>query len=246
MKLALNPLLAAVAPPPIAEAHSWIEGRSFPADKPLIDVAQAVPGYPPPPALTDHLARDRRRGRERALYRHPGAAGAARRRSPRDMGDLLRRCASRPSDVGITAGCNQAFCLALIALARAGEEVILPLPYYFNHQMWLDMQGITARHLPFRPDRGGVPDPADAAALIGPKTRAIVLVTPNNPTGAIYPPAVIAAFFDLARARRSGPDAGRDLSRFPADGRCAPRALRASPAGATRWSSSTASPRSIA
>ena len=46
-------------------------------------------------------------------------------------------------DVGITAGCNQAFCLALLALARAGEEVILPLPYYFNHQMWLDMQGIT-------------------------------------------------------------------------------------------------------
>ena len=56
MKLALNPLLAAVAPPPIAEAHSWIEGRRFPAEKPLIDVAQAVPGYPPPPALTDHLA----------------------------------------------------------------------------------------------------------------------------------------------------------------------------------------------
>jgi aspartate/methionine/tyrosine aminotransferase len=44
-----------------------------------------------------------------------------------------------------------------------------------------------------------VPDPADAAALIGPKTRAIVLVTPNNPTGAIYPPEFIAEFFHLAR-----------------------------------------------
>jgi aspartate/methionine/tyrosine aminotransferase len=197
MKLALNPLLAAVAPPPIAEAHSWIEGRRFPTEKPLIDVAQAVPGYPPPPALTDHLA---------AIVGEPASARytdilglpALRAALARDMGDFYGASIAA-EDVGITAGCNQAFCLALLALARAGEEVILPLPYYFNHQMWFDMQGITARHLPFRPERGGVADPADAAALIGPKTRAIVLVTPNNPTGAIYPPDVIAEFFDLAR-----------------------------------------------
>ncbi len=105
------------------------------------------------------------------------------------------------ADVSITAGCNQAFCLAVMAMAAAGDEVILPLPYYFNHQMWLEMQGIVARHLPFRADRSGVPDPEEAAKLIGPRTRAIVLVTPNNPTGAIYPPAVIAQFFRLARSR---------------------------------------------
>ena len=198
MKLSLNPLVSAVAPPPIAEAHSWIEGRRFPAEKPLIDVAQAVPGYPPPPALTDHLA---------AIVGEPASARytdilglpALRAALARDMGDFYGASIAS-EDVSITAGCNQAFCLALLALARAGEEVILPLPYYFNHQMWFDMQGVTARHLPFRPERGGVPDPADAAALIGPKTRAIVLVTPNNPTGAIYPPEVIAAFFRLARS----------------------------------------------
>ena len=197
MKLALNPRLAAVAAPPIAEAHSWIEGRRFPQEKPLIDVAQAVPGYPPPPALTDHLAAI---VGDAASARYTDILGlpALRAALARDMGDFYG-AAIAAEDVGITAGCNQAFCLALLALARAGEEVILPLPYYFNHQMWFDMQGITARHLPLRPERGGVPDPADAAALIGPKTRAIVLVTPNNPTGAIYPPEVIAEFFHLAR-----------------------------------------------
>lgn len=46
-----------------------------------------------------------------------------------------------------------------------------------------------------------MPDPADVAALIGERTRAIVLVTPNNPTGAIYPPELIASFYELARER---------------------------------------------
>ncbi len=61
-------------------------------------------------------------------------------------------------NVLITAGCNQAYCLTTLSLVKAGEEIILPLPYYFNYQMWLDMQGIRARHVAFRPDNGGVPD----------------------------------------------------------------------------------------
>ncbi|MEA2781701.1 MAG: hypothetical protein QOK29_3245, partial [Rhodospirillaceae bacterium] len=199
MKLVANPLLTAVAPPPIAEAHSWIEGRRFPADKPLIDVAQAVPGYPPPKELTDHLATI---VGEAATARYTDIMGmpALRQALAADMAEFYG-AAIEPGDVGITAGCNQAFCLALLALARAGDEVILPLPYYFNHQMWLDMQGIVARHLPFRAERGGVPDPADAARLIGPRTRAIILVTPNNPTGAVYPAEVIAEFYALAKSR---------------------------------------------
>ncbi len=198
MKLSLNPLLSAVAEPPIAEAHGWIRGRSFPADKTLIDVAQAVPGYPPPAELTAHLAKAIAEPR---LARYTEIAGTAALRGAlaADMnaaygGDV------GAGDVLIAAGCNQAFCLATLALAAPGDEILLPLPYYFNHQMWLDMAGIRAVHLPFRPERGGVPDPADAAARIGPKTRAIVLVTPNNPTGAVYPPEAIAAFAELAGA----------------------------------------------
>jgi aspartate/methionine/tyrosine aminotransferase len=187
-----------VAPPPIPEAHSWIAGRSFPSSKPLIDVAQAVPGYPPPKSLTDHLASVIG---EAASARYTDVPGlpALRQALAADMAAFYG-ARIEADDVSITAGCNQAFCLAVMASAAAGDEVILPLPYYFNHQMWLEMQGITARHLPFRADRSGVPDPDEAAKLIGPRTRAIVLVTPNNPTGAIYPPNVIAAFFRLARS----------------------------------------------
>ncbi len=55
MNFAINPLLTGVGAPPIAEAVSWISGRTFPDEKPLVDLSQAAPGYPPAPALTDHL-----------------------------------------------------------------------------------------------------------------------------------------------------------------------------------------------
>ncbi len=104
-----------------------------------------------------------------------------------------------PAEVGITSGCNQAFCLSLMSIAKAGDQVILPRPHYFNHDMWMRMQGIEPVSLDFRPGSGAVPSAEDAARLIGPKTRAIVLISPNNPTGAVYPKATIHAFFELAK-----------------------------------------------
>jgi aspartate/methionine/tyrosine aminotransferase len=65
--------------------------------------------------------------------------------------------------------------------------------------MWLQMQGVTPVPLPCDEARGAMPDPTEAAALISERSRAIVLVTPNNPTGAIYPPELIDSFYELAR-----------------------------------------------
>jgi aspartate/methionine/tyrosine aminotransferase len=87
----------------------------------------------------------------------------------------------------------------MATLAGPGDDVVLPVPYYFNHAMWLSMNGVHARLLETGPDL--MPDARAAAALIGPRTRAIVLVTPNNPGGVEYPPETLAAFRDLARAR---------------------------------------------
>jgi aspartate/methionine/tyrosine aminotransferase len=79
--------------------------------------------------------------------------------------------------------------------------VMLPAPWYFNHEMALRMQGVGVVPLPCRAEAGFVPDVEEAARLITPAVRAIVLVTPNNPTGAVYSPEVIAAFAKLCRAR---------------------------------------------
>ena len=74
--------------------------------------------------------------------------------------------------------------------------MILPVPWYFNHKMWLDMTGVTA--IPVS-SIGLYPDPDRIRRAITPETRAIVLVTPNNPTGAEYPTDLLDRFRDLAR-----------------------------------------------
>ena len=197
MPYAINPLLGAVAPPPVAEVHGWIAGRDFPADKPLLDVSQAVPGYPPDEALTDHLAKA---VAEPATALYTDIEGTPELRAALAAHTAaLYGGAIEAAEVAITAGCNQAFCLAITALAGPGDEVILPAPYYFNHRMWLDMMGVAPVTLAFHPERDGVPDAAEAAALITPRTRAIALITPNNPTGAVYPPAVMDGFFEVAK-----------------------------------------------
>ena len=200
MNFAINPLLAAVGEPPIAEAVSWISGRSFPDDKPLVDLSQAAPGYPPAPALTDHL-REIVGSPQTSRYADiegiaPLRAGLAR--------DINRRYGGgvKSEQILITAGCNQAFCLVANALAKAGDEIVMTSPYYFNYRMWLDMNGIKTVMLPHAKDNPAAPDLAATETLIGPKTRALVLISPNNPTGAIYPPEEIRAAFELCRRKK--------------------------------------------
>lgn len=196
MNYACNPNLRDVVVPPIAAAQEWIEQRPDDA-RPVLDVAQAVPGYPPPQALRTHIAGLTDRP---DLHRYTDVLGRAELRDElaKHLAAFYGGTVSAPQ-VGIVAGCNQAFCLAASAVAGQGDEIVLPVPCYFNHQMWLRTQGISAVYLPSAEGRGGVPDPEQAARLLSARTRAIVLVTPNNPTGAVYPPAVIEGFFRLAQ-----------------------------------------------
>jgi aspartate/methionine/tyrosine aminotransferase len=105
-----------------------------------------------------------------------------------------------PQEVAITTGCNQAFAAAIMSVAKAGDNVIIPVPYYFNHQMWLTMMGIEIRAIPAFSNGVSHPSPELAASLIDGRTRAIVLCSPNNPTGAIYPSAILNQFYDVAQA----------------------------------------------
>jgi aspartate/methionine/tyrosine aminotransferase len=188
-----TPTLAAVDPPPVAEARGWVSGGTR---LPLLDLSQAAPGYPPAEDLREHLAELVRRA-ETARYAPILGLPELRAALAAHLAAAYRGAVG-PEQVAITAGCNQAFYVAATALVGPGDEVILPAPWYFNHKMTLDILGARAVPLTCRREAGMVPDPDDAARLMGPRTRAIVLVTPSNPTGAVYPPAVIEAFFELA------------------------------------------------
>ncbi len=184
--------------PPVMEARRWLQGVEFTADRPLINVSQAAPVDPPPEpmlrAMTDVVMSDP----DAHLYGpvlgyDPLRAEVAQQWSAAYGGQIA------PENVAITSGCNQAFAATIATLCTAGDDVILPVPYYFNHRMWLDMAGVGCNALDTGPTL--LPDPEAAEALITPRTRAIVLVTPNNPGGVEYPAELVRAFFDLARSR---------------------------------------------
>lgn len=194
----LNPAMARTFAPPVMEARRWIEGVSFPADRPLINVSQAAPVDSPPLALRQAIAEAAVNDPAAHLY-GPVLGLPALRAEIAVQWSAAYGGAVRPDQVAITQGCNQAFCAVLATLAGPGDEVILPTPWYFNHKMWLDMASVTAVPLPTGP--GLVPEAEAAARLITPRTRAIVLVSPNNPGGVEYPAETLAAFRDLARAQ---------------------------------------------
>ncbi len=191
----VNRHVLATATSPISEAYGWLTTIDRPADRELIDVAQAVPGYPPPDGLIEHL----RNVDPVPLTRYGPVLGQPSLRQALAQ-DISKAYGASVDDrqVAITAGANQAFCLAVMALCEAGDEVIIPTPYYFNHDMWLRINGVQPIHLTC--DDQMLPDPSEAAALISERTKAIALVSPNNPTGRVYPKEIIAGFARAAAA----------------------------------------------
>ncbi|KIC42830.1 hypothetical protein RA27_05715 [Ruegeria sp. ANG-R] len=187
---------AATFAPPVMEARRWLDGVEFAADRPLINVSQAAPVDPPPLALRQAMA-DFAVAQDSAHLYGP-VLGNDDLRSELATQINGHYSANLSADqVAITSGCNQAFSAAISAITDQGDEVILPTPWYFNHKMWLDMAGVKTVDLPTGDDL--LPEPDKARALITENTRAIALVTPNNPGGVEYPSDLVRRFYDLAR-----------------------------------------------
>ncbi len=184
----VNPWLAATVAPPIPEVASWRREYSGELGA-MLDLSQAVPARPPPELLIEQLAKA-------AL--EPEAA-----RYGDDQGDpkLRQVFANHVNGIYgshisaehllITSGCNQAFFQVAIALAKAGEVILLPEPYYFNHRMTLDMLGIQTQPIRCRAENGFMPDLDEIEALLKAGAKALALVSPNNPTGAVYPATLL-------------------------------------------------------
>ena len=182
--------------PPIKAARKWLEGMEFPANRPLIDVSQAAPTAPPPlkmrQAMADHVLSEG----DAHLY-GPILGNLDLRASLAGKWSRIYKTDFSQENIAITSGCNQAFCAVVASLCQAGDDVILTAPWYFNHDMWLTLSDVNTR--PLYCDNTLIPDPNDAEKMINDRTRAICLVTPNNPAGVEYSDDLLNGFIDLSQ-----------------------------------------------
>jgi aspartate/methionine/tyrosine aminotransferase len=163
-----------------------------------ISLGQGVVHYGPPGTVIDQM---RSALADPALHQYQDGAGlpellhAIARKLRAENGIDL----ARGSALMVTAGANMAFVHALLATTVPGDEVILLSPFYFNHEMAIEMAGCRVVAVPT--DARYQPDVEAIERAISPRTRAIVTVTPNNPTGAVYSEVSLRAVNTLCRER---------------------------------------------
>lgn len=102
-------------------------------------------------------------------------------------------------EVFIGNGVSELIDLSLRALLNPGDEVLVPSPDYPLWSAAVSLNGGVPKYYDCAPANAFQPDPANIEALVGPKTRAIVVINPNNPSGAVYPRQTLEALVELAR-----------------------------------------------
>ena len=195
-----NPLIARLSPPPVPSVLAWAKAYDG-ARGPLIDLSQAVPGYPPHPEMLKWLG-------EAAASPAFSGYGAIEgeqvlRAAYATHVSSLYNASINARNIHITSGCNQAFISTVIAIAGAGDTVLMTNPFYFNQETTLAMLGIGVELVPCDASDGFLPDIDAIASSLKPGVRALALVTPNNPTGSVYPPALLRRIYDLCRANKT-------------------------------------------
>ena len=167
-----------VQAPIIPVVAEWI--RQNPG---TISLGQGVVFYGPPPEIQigiDQFFADAQNHKYKAVYGIPQLLAAIATKLESE--NLIRL--GTGNRVVVTAGSNLAFSNTIFAITEPGDEVILQTPYYFNHEMALQMLGVRPVLVPT--DDRYQPRPDLIRKAITPRTRAIVTVSPNNPSGAVY------------------------------------------------------------
>lgn len=163
-----------------------------------ISLGQGVVGYPPPEqaiaALQSFLAQP-----SNHLYQAVTGIESLHEAIANKLATDNQIKINTQNHIVVTAGSNMAFINAILAITQAGDEIILNTPYYFNHEMAIAMTNCCP--VLVSTDTNYQLDLSAIAQAITSKTKAIVTISPNNPTGAVYPEASLKAVNDLCRDR---------------------------------------------
>jgi aspartate/methionine/tyrosine aminotransferase len=183
--------VSAIQSPIIPIVAEWI--RQTPG---TISLGQGVVNYSPPEsaiaALTGAFANPQNH-KYQAVEGIPELVDAIKAKLQQDN-QIVLTAAQR---IIVTAGSNMAFVNALLAITQPGDEIILQTPYYFNHEMAIGMASCKAVLVPT--DANYQLQVEQIKAAITERTRAIVTISPNNPTGAVYPREDLLAVNQLCR-----------------------------------------------
>ncbi|MDX2239188.1 MAG: pyridoxal phosphate-dependent aminotransferase [Leptolyngbyaceae cyanobacterium bins.302] len=163
-----------------------------------ISLGQGVVYYPPPPeaiAQITHFLSNPNNHKYQSLQGIPPLLSAIADKLKTENGIDT----GQGREIVVTAGSNMGFLNALLAITQPGDEVILQVPYYFNHEMAIAIAGCQPVLVTTDENYQLCPDAIRQA--ITDRTRAIVTISPNNPTGAVYPAAVLREVNEICRTQ---------------------------------------------
>ena len=156
----------------------------------------------------------------------PAARGLpSARRAVADF--LAPRAAVDPDHVFLTASTSEAYGFLFKLLCAPGDQVLVPRPSYPLFEHLCRLEGVDADGYALGPSPGFALDPDRVEVELGPRTRAVVVVSPNNPTGSVASAAALAELSALCEARGIALIADEVFAEYPAGDRAVPSALAA-------------------
>ncbi|MBX7219736.1 MAG: aminotransferase class I/II-fold pyridoxal phosphate-dependent enzyme [Blastocatellia bacterium] len=151
-------------------------------------------GFQPPESLMNALAKAVHDG----LNGYAPSAGTVEAREAIAADSEKYGVPISPDDVIVTSGASEAADLVLNALLEPGDDVLTPCPTYPLYTAITAKLGATENSYKLDPKNGWLPDPDDIRRRVTPRTRAIVIINPNNPSGAVYPEPVLRELLAVA------------------------------------------------
>jgi aspartate/methionine/tyrosine aminotransferase len=166
----------------------------------VITLGQGVPGFPPV-ATALETARQALADPSTHVYTADAGLLPLRQALSEWLADHHGLVADPETELMITAGANQGFILALLTILEPGDKILLPSPLYFNHEMSVCIVGAVPIEVPLREETGFQLTLDDLEPFLEMQPRALVVVSPNNPTGAVYDPEELERIIHFAASR---------------------------------------------
>ena len=160
----------------------------------VISLGQSVPFFGPPPEMIEAV-RDALDSFGPRLHTYGPDAGIPELREAlaRKLTDFNGVEVDPDRQLLVTPGSNQAFMVTMMTILDPGDEVAIASPYYFNHHMAIELCRGVVREIPLSEENGFQMTLEDVESVLTPHTKAVVIISPNNPTGTVYDPEEVVA-----------------------------------------------------